>query len=615
MAIKSSLGDSPYFGSSARGNALKAVTIVFALIFILRLAQLQLVQGSDYLNVSTTQAIKQVRIEPFRGNLYDRNGVLVVHNEASFSITITPYEFKSEAMPLLSSILKMDSLDISKILKKYSSYSPFIPIKIYRDADFETVSQIEEYNDYLPGVEINIDSKRLYEFDGNMAHLLGYTREITREQLEKKNYYNPGDVIGQSGLEYTYEPLLRGREGIEFVAVNKFGKKVASFDNGKRDLGASNGFDLHLTIDIKLQELAEKLLTGKRGSVVAIDPRNGEVLVFVSKPDYDPRSFSGKVPAELYRSLSTDPASPLLHRAIMSQYPPGSTWKMLVAMAAMQEGIIDEHTTINCPGGFQFGGRFFKCHIAHGTTNVRKAIQVSCNTFFYQLGLKLGLENLDKYGKMFGFGQKTYIDLPNEKMGRLPSEAWLNKIYGKGGASRGRLVNFGIGQGEILVTPLQMAAYTAAIANEGTYYQPHVVQSSYNNITHKLEQMNYYSHSIPIQPHIFKVIKDGMYDVVNTPGGTAMSARLDGYSVSGKTGTAQNPHGIDHAWFVCFAPKENPTIAMAVFVENSGFGGAVSAPIAKEILNAYFKPETLKNKDSLKIPLLPVVTTGESVPD
>jgi len=610
MGRNVSLGENPFFASSGRRITFKLLVIGFALLFILRLAQLQILQGSEYKNVSHSQAIKKVRVEPFRGNMFDRNGVLIVHNEPSFSVTITPYEFQDFALPLLARILDIPPQEILGILERYNNYSPFIPIKVYRDADFRRVSLIEEYNDYLPGVEIAIESKRLYEFEGNMAHLLGYTREISREQLERMKYYRPGDVIGQSGIEQSYEPLIRGREGIEFIAVNKFGKRVASFDNGQQDIPANNGFDIYLTIDIKLQELAEKLLENKRGSIVGIDPRNGEVLVIASKPDYDPRSFSGRIPPELYKSLSTDPGSPLLHRAIQSQYPPGSTWKMLVAFAALNEGIITEHSTIPCSGGFTFGNRTYKCHGAHGAIALRTAIKTSCNTYFYQLGLKIGMENLEKYGKMFGFGERSYIDLPNEKVGRLPTTEWLEKIYGRGGASRGRLVNYGIGQGEILVTPLQMAAYTAAIANEGTYHQPHVVRAARNNIANRVEPMSFSSRDIPIDKKFFIAMKEGMYDVVNTQGGTARYARLPNIVVAGKTGTAQNPHGKDHAWFICYAPADNPRIALVVFAENSGFGGAVAAPIAQQILTAFFEPETF-DKAKIYVPPQPLETPSD----
>lgn len=602
MAFNRDFGDNSDFGSIARSKTIKILLSLMALIFIGRLAQLQIIKGSEYKTVSETQAIKKVRVTPFRGNLFDRNQTLLVHNEPSFAITLTPYDFKPYSMNLLSSLLGIDSLEILRIIKAYQAFSKFTPIKIVRDADFEVVSKISEFLDYLPGIEVEVDSKRLYKFNCNMAHLIGYTREITREQLEKRKFYYPGDMIGQTGIEQSYESDLRGKNGIQYVAVNKFGQKVASFDNGGKDSKAINGFDLHLGLDIKLQELAEKLLDNRCGAVVGLDPNTGDVLVLASKPDYDPRAFTGKIPAELYKELSTDPRSPLLNRSIMSQYPPGSTWKMLMAMGALQEGIINDKTTLNCTGGLDYGGRYRKCHGGpHGNINVRQAIHVSCNTFFYQVGLKLGLEKFEYYGKLFGFGSKTGIDIPNEQSGRLPTRDWLISKLGKESESyiEGRMVNYGIGQGEILCTPLQIAIYTAAIANEGTLIQPHVISSIKNNFTNKDEKISYETKPIPINPEIFKIIKDGMYAVVNVPGGTASAAKLTDIEVCGKTGTAQNPHGQDHAWFTCFAPRENPKIVLCVFVENAGFGGGVSAPIAHEILNAFFHPELLNQQNQI----------------
>ena len=591
MAYRSSISDSTEFASRGRYKFAKYLILGILTIFSLRLGQLQILEGDKYKSVSEAQAIKRVRIEPFRGNIFDRHNELVVHNEASFSVTLTPSGFDPAIMPLLSSILEMDSTEIQSIVKKYQTYSKFNPIKIYRDADFRIISLIEEYSDDLPGIDVVIEPKRLYEFSGNMAHLLGYTREISRQQLEKSPYYFPGDLVGQSGIERTFESDLRGREGLQYVAVNKFGQRVAGYNDGVNDIPARNGFDLYIGIDIKLQELAEKLLHGMRGSVVAIDPRDGSIIAMASKPDYDPRSFSGKIPAGLYKELSTDSASPLLHRAIMSQYPPGSTWKMLIALAGLQEGIINEHSSIFCGGGLQHGGKFRKCHGAHGSIAVRGAIQTSCNVFFYTLGMKLGFEKFEKYGKMFGFGMKSGIDLPHENQGLLPTKTWLESRLGKGGASEGRLVNYGIGQGEILVTPLQMAAYTAAIANEGTYHQPHVVTHIRNNITNRKEPLNYRSEELPIDNKYFKIVKNGMFDVVNVAGGTASIARLADIDVCGKTGTAENSAGKDHSWFVAFAPRENPKIAICVFVENAGFGSAVAAPIAHKILDTYFHPD------------------------
>ncbi len=600
-----SLFNKPIWSASefASPNRIKVFKIIILLIFILlfgRLFELQVINYSRYYSQSEAQAIKRVRVSPVRGNLYDRNGNLMVYNIPSFTITIVPYEFDHKAMELFSFITGMDSSEVNKILYRYRHYSKFVPIKIIRDASEEIVAKIEEYSQYLSGVEVVVDSKRIYNFECNMAHLLGYTREITSEQLKKYSYYSPGDMVGQNGIEQSYESFLRGRDGMQFVAVNKLGQKVTSFENGNRDVLPSNGFNLNLSIDIRLQELSEKLLAGRRGAVVAIDPNNGEVLIFASKPDYDTRAFSGRVPVDLYRTLSSDSSFPLLPRALQSQYPPGSTWKMLMALAGLQSGVINEHTTITCSGGYTLGGRSYKCHGGGcGSVNVRQALRSSCNTFFYVLALRLGMENFEKYGKMFNFGERTHIDLPNEKPGRLPTAEWLKSKDKTLRSFKGRLINYGIGQGEILVTPLQMACYVAAIANNGIYYQPHVTRSVYNQLTKKIDYINYDSRKINIDARYFEIVKNGMWDVVNA-GGTGGVAYIPGIDVCGKTGTAQNPHGLDHSWFVSFAPRKNPKIAMCVFVENAGFGATVAGPITRQILEAFFFPNKAQTENKIE---------------
>ncbi|HYF02403.1 MAG TPA: penicillin-binding protein 2 [Patescibacteria group bacterium] len=581
------------FGSRTRERVLHTAVVLIAALFIARLAYLQILQSDIYRSKAEEQAIKEKVIEPFRGDMFDRHGQIMVKNSPSFSVLLTPNDFREESIPLLASIIKMDPKEIRKNIEQAKkSVSRFQPIKIFRDADFTTIAAIEENHDYLPGVEISVESKRIYDFKGNGAHLFGYAREISESQLKQMgDYYKPGDVVGISGLEAAYETLLRGKKGSEFYAVNVLGQRVASFNDGKNDIQAASGFDLYLGIDKRLQEIAENLMEGKRGAVVAIDPNNGEVLALTGKPDFDLRLFAGRTPPQLYSSLARDEGKPLFNRATMTQYPPGSTWKMLTGIAAMHEGLITEKTTIYCPGAFSYGGRSWGCHGSHGSIALQRAIQASCNTFFCSLGPRLGMENITKWGRLFGFGQRTGIDLTEEGRGNMPSAEWMDKVYGKNGWGPGRLVNLAFGQGELGVTPLQMAAYTAALANRGTYYQPHVVRAYFNKITGKIEPIEYGSRRIEIKPHIWDVTHAGMYDVVNKPGGTAGRAKVPGINVSGKTGTAENPHGEDHAWFVCFAPSEKPTIAMCVMVENSGFGGTIAAPIAQKILEAYFYPD------------------------
>jgi len=585
------------FGGNLRLNIFRVLILIFALVYIGRLAHLQIVKGSIYRLESQAQAVKEEIVEPFRGNIYDRNGKLIVHNEPSYTVAITISGFSKDTASqiLLASLLDIDTSEINKQLKKYAKESRYKPIKMFKDVGIEKAALVEEYSDMLIDVQIVVESKRLYHDNITMSHSLGYARQISENELEqlKKDGYRPGDLIGKTGIEKYYENYLKGVKGIKYVAVNPLGKKISSFNGGQDDKLVSNGYDLYLTIDRRLQETAESLLADKRGAVVAIDPRDGGILAIASKPDFNLLDFAGKVSPEVYNRLSNDPGKPLYSRATMSAYPPGSTWKMLVGLAGLQEGKINTNSTLSCPGSFQYGGRSYGCHGAHGSVNVRRAIQASCNVFFYRLALNLGMHNIQKYAQMFGFGDVTGVDIAEEKKGFFPTVKWLQKKYGKGAERGGRIVNYGIGQGEINVTPLQMANYVATIANKGVMHQPHILHSYYNNITNRQEYPKFFTKVLPIDKSNFDIIQDGMYDVVNVPGGTANNAKIIGKNVCGKTGTAQNPHGRDHSWFVCFAPKENPTIAIAVIVENAGFGSTVAAPIARDVLFKYFYPDSI----------------------
>ena len=570
--------------------------LLFTFLFLVgRLAQLQILNYRSYWNRAEAQTIKQLTIAPIRGVLYDRKGKLIVQNIPTYSVTLTPYDFKKETMPLLIRIIpELDSNKIYALIEQKEEKKELrLPFKIFRDVDEKTIFHLLEYSEKLPGIDLVVDSKRVYDFDCNMSHILGYVREITSDLLKKHPYYEQGNMIGIMGLEQNYEHILRGKNGIHFVLVDKYGQQVDSFSNKEYDISPQNGSALNLSIDIELQDLAERLLSGKRGSVVAIDPNNGEVMICANKPDYEPSLFSGRVPKNIYDKLASDESKPLLPRAIQSQYPPGSTWKTLIALAALQEGIITDKSTIACNGGYTLGGRTWRCH-GCGALSVRSALRSSCNTFFCDLGVRLGIDRFEKYGSMFNFGTRTQIDLPYEARGILPSKPYYEERFPGIKNFSGRMANLGIGQGELLCTPLQMAAYTATVANGGTYYQPHIVKSIINVANGKVENIHWDSKKIPINPYYFDVVKDGMWAVVKA-GGTGSGVYISGLNVCGKTGTAENSKGRDHSWFICFAPKENPQIAMCVFVENAGFGSAVAAPIAKRLLQKFFgkEPESI----------------------
>lgn len=581
------------------GNILRIAIVVVLGVFIMRLMYLQVIRGAEYLQRSETQAIKQRARIPSRGCMYDRNGVMIVRNEPAFTITLTPSDVDTTTFPFLARLLHMPLEQLRTIYARALPYR-FQEVPIVRDAPLSIVAAIEEHYAELPGIELRTDVKRRYLLRAHASHLFGYRAMVDERDLATKgDYYTLNDYIGKTGIEASYEPFLRGRKGVQFVAVNAAGQPIERFNNGRSDIAAIEGADLYLSMDALLQEVAEEQMGNDHGAVVVLDPRNGEVLAFVSKPDYDLHPMETPASGEYFALLARDPSKPLFNRAMQTQYPPGSTWKMLMALAALHEGIIDERTTIHCPGSFTYGGRSFKCHGAHGTVDVRRAIQVSCNVFFYRLGQRIGIDNLYKYGTMFGFGQLTGIDIAGEKRGLLPSRAWFARRGVSGSLLDGRMVNLGIGQGELGVTPLQMAVYAATLANGGTLYQPHVVRAIYNKETGRMEKVAYGSVKLPLDPRHVRVVQEGMYAVCNIPGGTATNVRVEGVAVCGKTGTAQNPHGKDHSWFICYAPAENPTIAMCVMVENAGFGATRAAPIARTILDAYFHPERYRDSSAV----------------
>lgn len=586
--MNTTVGDSG-FASSQRQKIFTWLVLAVGSIFIVRLGYLQIFQGSVYRAKAETQAIKQIKVEPFRGNFIDRHGRMIVQNTSGFSITITPYEFTKESAARLSSIIGIPDSVIWREVRTVAVRNKFQPAKMSfgRDVDFDVLSQIEERHDELAGVDLTIEPKRRYMFDGNAAHLFGYTREVSPEQLKRLgDAYEPGDMTGKAGIELTYEPFVRGQKGYEFIAVNKSGQRVESFNNGKSDLQAREGFDLYLGLDADLQELAEKLLSNWKGSAVALDPNNGEILAFVSKPDFDPRQLTGREGRAYFNDLVRDPRKLFFNRASQSMYPPGSTWKPLMALAGLAEGVITETSTLHCAGGFAYGNAFCKCHGGvHGNIRVKDAVAVSCNAFFNQIALRLGVERHHYYASLFGFGQKTRADISEEFAGIIPNTEWMNKRYGKRGWTKYATVNWGIGQGEVSVTPLQMAAYMCAIANEGTLYQPHAVRAIYNKALRRKEVLSFDERKIPIDKHYFQIVKEGMRQVVTN--GTARSVDIPGFEVCGKTGTAQTG-GKDQSWFVCFAPKDNPRIAIVVTAEEGSWGATTAGPIARKMLEWFF---------------------------
>lgn len=573
---------------ASRKRILMSIVILGFSILFVRLFQLQLMYHTEFGRKSEENSVRIIIKEPVRGYIYDRNGELLVDVAPSYSIMVIPVLFDTSKLALLSKLIKTEPNIIQARLARGWLRSRFSPVRIIRDVDLKTLSAVEENIYQLPGVSYETEFKRAYPTNIRASHLLGYCKEITDAQLAKYgDLYQLGDLIGSSGLEASYETFLKGEKGFQFLSVNAKGQILGPFEGGSRDIPPKEGFDLILSLDGGLQMLAESLMTNYRGAIVAMDPKDGGILAMVCKPDFDLSVFSGVTSADQWERLSKDPEKPLFNRATMTRYPPGSTFKMLVAIAALEEGIINENYHINCRGAFQYGDKIFKDNNVHGLVNVTNAIQKSCNVFFYQLALKVGLDKLNEYSKRLGFGLPTEFDIREETAGLIPSKEYYDKVYGKGKWTQGFIVSLGVGQGEVGVSPLQMARYAATIANGGTLHQPHAVHAIRNKRTKRVELVDYQEIPTWISANTIRLIREGMRRVVEEPGGTGGLARILGVVSAGKTGTAENPHGLAHAWYVGFAPFDNPKIAVAVLLENAGGGGAKAAPIAGKIMEKY----------------------------
>jgi penicillin-binding protein 2 len=564
---------------------------------------MQILNQTSYQDKATDNSIKSIEQIPLRGVFYDRNSNLLVNNFPAYTLRITPADYDNKLNRIIETILEVDSGYVSNILYQYKNFSKYLPIKIKRGIGFDVVAWIEENSLNLPGVDYIVEMRRGYPGGINGSHIFGYLKEITQKQLKKENeYYRQGDNIGNTGVEKTYEKQLRGTKGNKFVIVNSRRKVIDAFNSGAEDIPAVKGNYLILSIEANAQRVAEEEFIEKKGGLVAIDPSTGDILALVSAPEFDLNEFSYITPKDYLKTLYNDPGKPLFNRATTSIQSPGSTYKILSAIAALDMGIITTSTTFFCSGGITFG-RFFKCHGVHGKVNVITAIEKSCNSFFYQLILKIGIDNWAKYSRQFGFNSITGIDIGEENAGLIPDAEYYKKRYGPKWP-RSIMLSLSIGQGEVSVTPLQLAQYTALIANNGKGFQPHLVKGFVDESNNEVVDFEYKKIDVGIDQRIFDVVKEGMFLVVNGKG-TATHLRWGEYEISGKTGTAQNPHGEDHAWFIAFAPFDNPKIAIAVLVENVGFGGTHAAPIAKKVIEAYLnslKDNTpIENKSITKL--------------
>jgi penicillin-binding protein 2 len=602
------------FASSTRRSILYFTIIGTFALLVFRLFQMQILYQQSYDEKSADNSIKAIEQTPLRGVFYDRNREIIVSNVPAYTLRIIPAYYNRNLDRILENVLDVDSGYIGRIIFNNRIYSKYVPLRIRRGIDFKVVSWLEENSEHLQGVDYIVEMQRGYPAGIMGSHIFGYTKEISPQQLQRESeYYKLGDYVGHNGIEKMYEKYLRGIKGYNYILVDSRRREISRFNDGFDDVPSLKGHDLILSIDADVQRVAEEEFKDKKGAVVAIEPETGEILAIVSAPLYDLNQFSYVTTRDFLNNLYTDPDKPLFNRATMSVKPPGSTFKLMAAVAALDMGVITPQTTIYCGGGFTFG-RFFKCHGgSHGSLNVIHAIEKSCNTFFYNLIYKIGIDKWAEYANRMGFGVKSGIDIGEEVAGLIPNSKYYEKIYGSNWP-RSIMASLGIGQGEVSVTPLQLAQYVALIANNGKSYTPHVVKGYVDDQTKKMIPLEFEPVNTGIKEEAFEIVKKGMYLVVQGAG-TATRIRLKDVEIAGKTGTAQNPHGKDHALFVGFAPFDNPKIAIAVIVENVGFGGTHAAPIAKKMFEAYLLKDKIEKKEKDIIPEIRQKIIGASFAD
>lgn len=566
-----------------------AIAVVFAVLGS-RLVYLQVLDNETYWGESQSNAVRERPVIPARGAFYDRNGTLLVDNAPSYTLMLTPRYVDEETLPSLADLLGVSDSLVTTRLNEARDWSRVRPSRAFSNLDFDTYSRIQEQLYRLPGVSFDVDAQRRYHTNARAAHAFGYVREIDGTQLARlrDSGYRPGDRVGVSGLEAAFESELRGTYGSEFVVVDVRGMEVQSYRDGADDHPPQSGYDLHLTIDHEVQALAESLFVNKRGAAVALDPDSGEIISFVSHPDYDPDIFAQSIPTALWDSLRSDPQDPLYNRATMSGFPPGSTWKPFMSLVGLEEGVIpsNKNQRINCPSGYQVGNRTFRNHQSkdHGRISLEEALEVSCNTLYYDVMMNLDVNTWAEWARRFGFGQEVPFDVSNQLPGLIPDSSYFNRTYGRWTA--GYTVNLGIGQGDMSVTPLQMARYTAALANGGDLPSPHFVRYAEHPATgERTMAMPPRPESVGVAPEHMARVREGMRRVMES--GTGQWVNIPDIKSAGKTGTAENPHGENHSLFIMFAPFDDPEIAIAVAVENAGYGGSVAGPIASFMAEKY----------------------------
>jgi len=558
-----------------------------------RLWYLQIYKGTEFKELSQKNSIKYVRLQSYRGNILDRSGRLIAGVEPSFNIGVVLKDVHDveSLIGQLATLLDEPATDVRMRLVAAKNQPSYLPVIVKRDASWEEVARIEARLYRLPGVVVEVAPARQYPYGTVAPHLLGYLGEVSLEQLKSGNFPHavPGDLVGKSGIELRFEKRLAGKSGYKMLEVDAKGRMIRVLKVQKPQPGQ----DVQLSINLDLQLAAEDALSGKSGALVALDPNTGQILAMASSPKFDPRIFARGLTQAEWKELNNPLLTPLVNKAIQGQYSPGSTFKVVMADAALQERVVNPYTTFFCNGSFKLGRRRFRCwkRGGHGQTPLYKALVQSCDVYFYNVGLKLGVDKISKYAFGYGLGKKTGIDLPGEKPGFVPTRQWKKRRF-REPWQKGETLNYSIGQGFLLVTPLQLARMIAAVGNGGKLYKPEYI----------LDEPPVLQARVPASSWTLKTIRRALIGVTEDKHGTARTCRIEGIKVAGKTGTAQVIKQLkrresekmawryqDHALFVAFAPADNPQIAVAVVIEHGGHGGSAAAPVAKAVIERWLK--------------------------
>lgn len=555
--------------SVSKFKIIRNILFLIFIILIIAAVRLQIFEGSKYARLSEKNRIRPTYVPAPRGRILDRYGIELANTRPGFYVSVIQSLVDEKTITNLIEILDIERSVVEERMKLQKN--PFMPVKIAHDISYEQLSIIEERMDDFTGIEVAVEPLRNYPYGDVFSHVLGYVGEIAQDEIKTYDGYSVNDYVGRMGLEQRYEQVLRGCNGIEYIEVDARGRKIGTIVE-KRPVLFECGKDLYTTLDQALSEsVAVFLEPHARGACICVDPETGEILVLYSKPGFDPNLFVHGLRREEWLILNTTPDAPMYNRAIMSCYPAGSTFKPFVALTGLATDIIDKNKRFSpCWGSYRLGRRTFRCWKKHGSRNLTEAIVQSCDIYFYQLGSLIGIDSIASFSERVGFGKSTGIDLPNEKSGSVPTRLWMEERYGKNW-TEGHIFNISIGQGDLLVTPLQLACAFATFINGGYIPTPHIKQRSLPSLR-----------SIGIPREILDIVSDALLKAVQS--GTGQLARVPGRSVSGKTGTAQNPHGEDHSLFVGFTED----MVVCCIVENAGHGGSVAAPIVGKVFRAYY---------------------------